>query len=103
MTYYLPADWKMLYPSLLFTYDFSLFCYTEKFLMVLSFINSLFKRKSVHKLAQVSIKISKISYFSFSFKVNRKEKSAIKKLWFGEGDSNEKFFRTHKDMHYLSL
>ena len=48
MTYYLPADWKMLYPSLLFAYDFSLFCYTEKFLMVLSFINSLFKRKSVH-------------------------------------------------------
>ena len=37
------------------------------FLTVTYFINSLLKRKSVKKLTQLSIKISKISYFSVPF------------------------------------
>ena len=53
--------------------------------IVLYLINSLFKRKNVQKLTQVSIKISKISYFSFSFKLNEKKKVALKNVvWKGK-------------------
>ena len=49
------------------------------------FINSLFKSKSVQKLTQVSIKISKISYFCFTFKLKLKKKAPLKNLvWIEE-------------------
>ena len=43
-------------------------------------MNSLFKRKSVLKLTQVSTKISKIGCFPFTFKLNEKKKMPLKKL-----------------------
>ena len=58
------------------TYIFSL----KVFLVVFYFINSFFERKNVQMLAQASIKISKISYFSsYSFKLNEKKKVPFKK------------------------
>ena len=46
-----------------------------KYLLILPYFNnSLFTRKSVLKLTQVSIKISKISYFSFTSKLIEKKK-----------------------------
>ena len=50
------------------------FVLLKVFLVVIYFINNLFKFKSVYELTQVSIKISKISYFSFSFQLNEKKK-----------------------------
>ena len=47
----------------------------------LFFINSLFKTKSVLKLTWVSIKISQINFYSFSFKLNEK---VPLKIWFEE-------------------
>ena len=44
------------------------------------FIDSLFKRKSVLKLMQVSIKVFKITYFSFSFKLKEKKKVPLKNM-----------------------
>ena len=56
-------------------------------LIVFYFINSLFKRKNV---TQVSIKISKICNFSFSFKPNDKKKVPLKNMvW--RGRLEEKF------------
>ena len=49
-------------------------------MLLFYFINSLFKRKSVLNLTQVSIKISKISCFI----LNEKKKVSLK-MWFGEG------------------
>ena len=60
------------------------------FLILFYFINSLFKRKSVEKLTQVNIKVSKISYYSFNFKLNEKKKVPLK-TWVGEGKLNENF------------
>ena len=54
------------------------------FLTVTYFINSLFKRKSVKKLTQLSIKISKISYFSVPFKLSEK-KVPLKKFCLESG------------------
>ena len=48
------------------------------FFIVFHFINSLFKRKRVYKLIQVTIKIIKISYFE--------EESGFKIMWFVEGE-----------------
>ena len=39
--------------------------------------------RKVQKLTQMSIKISKISYLSFTFKLN--EKNVPLKIWFGDG------------------
>ena len=47
-------------------------------LIVLYFINSLFKKKSVRKLKQMTIKISKIGYFSFNLKLKNKKKKPLK-------------------------
>ena len=47
-------------------------------LIVLYFINSLFKKKSVRKLTQMTIKISKIGYFSFNLKLKNKKKKPLK-------------------------
>ena len=47
-------------------------------LIVLYFINSLFKKKSVRKLTQMTIKISKIGYFSFDLKLKNKKKKPLK-------------------------
>ena len=58
------------------------FVLLKAFLIVFYFINSLFKRKSVQKLTEVSIKISKISFF-YSFKLNEK-KNVHKKIRYGE-------------------
>ena len=58
------------------------FVLLKAFLIVFYFINSLFKRKSVQKLTEVSIKISKISFF-YSFKLNGK-KNVHKKIRYGE-------------------
>ena len=61
------------------------FVLLKVFLVVIYFINNLFKFKSVYELTQVSIKISKISYFSFSFKLNEKKKVALKNVvWKGK-------------------
>ena len=62
----------------IFTHGFSLFRLI-KFKSVLFYINSLFKRKRVLKLTQEIIKIPKVSYFSFSFKLNEKKKMPFKK------------------------
>ena len=43
------------------------------------FINSSFKRKSVQMLIRVSIRVCKIRYFSFTFKLNKKNKVLLKK------------------------
>ena len=48
----------------------------QKFLKITFF--SLSKRKSVKKLTQLSTKISKFSYFSFTFKLNGKKKMPLK-------------------------
>ena len=47
-------------------------------LIVLYFINSLFMKKSVRKLKQMTIKISKIGYFSFNLKLKNKKKKPLK-------------------------
>ena len=47
-------------------------------LIVLYFINSLFKKKSVRKLTQMTTKISKIGYFSFDLKLKNKKKKPLK-------------------------
>ena len=47
----------------------------RKYVLIASYfitISSLFTRKSVEMLTQVSIKIPKISYFSFTFRLNEK-------------------------------
>ena len=62
-------------------YVFSLFHFIKSFLTVFYFINSLFKRKIVWKSTQVRIKIIKICYFSFTFKLNEKKKVPLKKTW----------------------
>lgn len=48
------------------------------------FIDILFKRKIVSKLTQVSNKIFKMRYFSFTFKFTKKKKVPLK-IWLGEG------------------
>ena len=53
----------MLHHLVFFTYVFSLFRFIKRFLIVFYFTNSLFNRKSIYKLIQESIKISKVSYF----------------------------------------
>ena len=75
------ADWKILYHLLFFTYVFNLFCFIKGFLIAFYFTNSLF----VWKLTQVSIKISKISCFSFSFKLNNKKKVLLGKYGLERG------------------
>ena len=45
----------------------------------LYYIDSLFKRKVVWKLIQMRNKISRISYFCFSFKLNEKKRVLLKK------------------------
>ena len=50
----------------------------QKFLKITFF--SLSKRKSVKKLTQLSTKISKFSYFSFTFKLNGKKKMPLKNI-----------------------
>ena len=45
----------------------------------LYYIDSLFKRKVVWKLIQMRNKISRISYFCFSFKLNEKKTVLLKK------------------------
>ena len=57
--------------------------FIKSFLIVLYLINSLFKRKSIYKLTKESIKIFKVSYFSFSFKLNEKKRVSLK-IWFGD-------------------
>ena len=61
------------------------FVLLKVFLIVFYFINSLFKRKTVWKITQVSIKISKISYFSFSLKLNEKKKVPLKNYGLDRG------------------
>ena len=73
----------MSYHLLLFTCIFNLF-YFIKFFIVFYFINTLFKGRKAQKLRQASIKIFKISYFSFTFKLNEKNKVLLK-IWFGDG------------------
>ena len=75
------ADWKILYHLLFFNYVFSLFCFIKGFLIAFYFTNSLF----VWKLTQVSIKISQISCFSFSFKLNNKKKVPLEKYGLERG------------------
>ena len=61
-------------------------CYFSlTFLFLVScFIYSLFKRKGLQKLTQVSIIISKMSYFSFTFTLNGKKKVLFKSMiWRG--------------------
>lgn len=61
-------------------------CYFSlPFLFLVSyFIYSLFKRKGLQKLTQVSIIISKMSYFSFTFTLNGKKKVLFKSMiWRG--------------------
>ena len=52
--------------------------YQTFFVMVFYFIKSLSKSKSVQKLIKESIKMSKVSYFSVSFKLNKKNKVPLK-------------------------
>ena len=78
LAYYLCADWKMLY-HVIFHLCLAYVVFKKFFWIVFYFINSLFKRKIVYKLAQMGIKISKNSYFSFSFKLNGKNKALLKK------------------------
>ena len=47
--------------------------------------NEWVKRKLMYKSKQVSIKISKISKFSFTFKLNEKKKVPLKMIWSGGG------------------
>ena len=58
-------------------------CYFS--LIFLCYIDSLFKGKIVQKLTQMRIKISRISYFSFSFKLNEKKESVVKKYGLERG------------------
>lgn len=55
----------------------------QKFLKITFF--SLSKRKSVKKLTQLSTKISKFSYFSFTFKLSGKKKVPLKKYSLEKG------------------
>ena len=48
-------------------------------------VNEWVKRKLMYKSKQVSIKISKISKFSFTFKLNEKKKVPLKMIWRGGG------------------
>ena len=72
-TYCLRADWNMLHHSLLFTFVCSLFCFIK------SFFNS------VWKFTQESVKISKISYFFFSFKLKETKKVPLKNMVLRDG------------------
>ena len=74
-----------MYYLLFFIPDFSLFCFIKSFLIVLYFINSLFKRKSVSKFTEVCIKTSKISYFSVSIKLAEKKKMPLKEFGLERG------------------
>ena len=47
-------------------------------LIVLHFINSLFKKKSVRKLTQMTIKMPKIGYFSFNLMLKNNKKKPLK-------------------------
>ena len=67
------------------------FVLVEYFLIVSYFINRLFKRISVLKLTQVSIKISKIDYFSFTFKINEKKKVLLKNFGLEKGGYKKTF------------
>ena len=72
------------------TYYFSFlilayFVSLRAFLIVLYFINSLFKRKSVSKFTEVCIKTSKISYFSVSIKLAEKKKMPLKEFGLERG------------------
>ena len=67
-----------------FTYFFSLFRFTKSFLTVIYFSNSLFKRKNVQKLTQMS-------YFSFSFKLNEQRKVPLKKHGLKRGGYKKTF------------
>ena len=66
------------------------FVLLKVFLIVFYFINSLFKRKSEYKLTQVSIEISKTSYFYFSFKLNEKKKVPLRKYDLGRRGTDYK-------------
>ena len=57
------------------------------------FTNSLFKRKSIQKLTQVSIKILKTGYFYFTFKLNEKKKVPFKKYGMERGGLQENLCR----------
>ena len=77
---YLYANWKMLYHLLSFTHVYSFFDFIQLKVsfMVSYFIKSSFKRESVWKLTQLSIKKSKISNFSVTFKLNNNKKMLLK-------------------------
>ena len=77
---YLYANWKMLYHLLSFTHVYSFFDFIQLKVsfMVSYFIKSSFKRESVWKLTQLSIKKSKISNFSVTFKLNNNKKMPLK-------------------------
>ena len=77
---YLCANWKMLYHLLFFTHVYSFFDFIQLKVsfMVSYFIKGLFKRESVWKITQLSIKKSKISNFSFTFKLNNNKKVPLK-------------------------
>ena len=77
---YLCANWKMLYHLLPFTHVYSFFDFIQLKVsfMVSYFIKSSFKRESVWKLTQLTIKKSKISNFSFTFKLNNNKKMPLK-------------------------
>ena len=77
---YLYANWKMLYHLLSFTHVYSFFDFIQLKVsfMVSYFIKSSFKRESVWKLTQLSIKKSKISNFSVTFKLNNDKKMPLK-------------------------
>ena len=67
---------------------FAYFVLLKVFLVVFYFIISLF----VQKLKEKSIKKSKISYFSFTFKLNEKKKVPLKNMvWREELQKKKKF------------
>ena len=70
-------------------------CYFSlTFLFLVSyFIYSLFKRKGLQKLTQVSIIISKMSYFSFTFTLNGKKKVLFKSMIWRGGVTRKYFWR----------
>ena len=76
---------------LFFTYVLAYFVLLKVFLTVFYFISNFFKRRSLQNLTQISIKISEISYFSFSFKLKkaplkkRLEREGYKKKFAGGG------------------
>ena len=67
------------YFSLMFLVYFVLL---KSILIVFYYFDSLF---SLKKLTQMRIKISRISYFSFSFKLNEKKESVVKKYGLERG------------------